>query len=125
MERAPVITPSLIVAMTAEGDLFAETYRNGSRVKVPLFPGLEVAIIRDTLLEQAQHMRQEVQRAAEISDAKAKLLHRAVWANAAAKHGVGFANKTIGKAPGATKQAAQAKSTSAAISDIKQIMDLL
>lgn len=88
---------SIAVGLRPGGTLFLETWQNGQRRVIDLPEGGELFEIRAALFERASALRAKRQREAEAAQSAAQERHRRVWDYAALRHGVGFANKTIGE----------------------------
>jgi hypothetical protein len=95
----------IVVELQPDGTLDAIYFTNGAQTRDKLVPGFESFGVRDILLRVDGARKREAQRLAERKAREQENLHRRVWTQTATDHGVPFANKTIGPAPGATRSA--------------------
>lgn len=99
------IRPSIVIYLNPDGSLAAESYRNGSRVKLPLFDGFALETIKQELAAQQRELATRAEEAERRRAAEVEARHRRVFATMAARQGLGFAKAKLGSVPDSLKRA--------------------
>lgn len=87
------IRPSIVIYLNPDDSIAAESYRNGSRVKLPLFNGFELDTIRQELAAQRREIESRLATAAAEREAQSAARSRRVFADMSKRHGLGFAKQ--------------------------------
>jgi hypothetical protein len=89
----PRLIPHVLVAMDPENNLYIETYKNGSRIKIYLTEGREIAELRQSLQDQRKAEQTEQDRRMARDLREAQKIRAKVFARTVEAHGANFATR--------------------------------